>query len=72
MRPSQEMKNTAPTYPGKEALFWLGVDRFAFHGHDAYTMDYPGKDIPPCWTAYRTGVRSCEFGWDYRRKLREL
>lgn len=72
MRPAVEMSNTAPCYPGPEALFWLGVDRFNMHGGEAYRMTYPGKDIPPAWGAYRLGVRCAEFGWNYRKNLREL
>lgn len=71
-RPSVQMANTAPHYPGPCALFWLGVERFNYHGPNAYRMTYPGKDIPPAWNAYRLGIRCAEFGWDYRKNLREL
>lgn len=59
------MINTAPTYPGLDALFWLGVDRFNICGPQAYRMTYPHKDNPKIWRAYRMGIRAAEFGWSY-------
>lgn len=72
LRPSQLMQNTAPSYPGAWALFCLGRERFNFKGHEAYRMPYPGRDIPPCWEAYRAGIRSAEFGWSPQRTFKEL
>lgn len=66
------MKTTEPSFPGREALFWSGVDRFNIHGHAAYQMPYPHKDNPGCWKAYRAGIRSAEFGWNYQQKLKEV
>ena len=67
MRPSQEMKHIARD---ERSLFLLGVDRHNIYGANAYTMPYPGKDIPPCWEAYRKGIRAAQFGWNY--DLKEL
>ena len=71
MRPSQEMKASEPCFPGRRALFWMGVDRFNVHGHEAYQMRYPHKDNPGCWKAYRAGIRAAEFGRNYRLSLKE-
>ena len=71
MTPSQEMKATEPSYPGRETVFRTGVDRFNVHGQAAYTMHYPHRDNPGYWKAYRAGIRAAEFGHNYRKSLKE-
>lgn len=62
----------------RKRLFELGIDRYAWHGRDAYQMKYPHCDSESVAVAalaaqaYLAGVKSKERGLSYSTELREV